>query len=149
MGLILVVIAALVVVVIALVAVGRTVFQLEGLDAPVVLRVEDATEWIADRLPEETTARLSYEDVELVIECHLAWFADRGLATPHGEELAASAADRSDDLVAPVDEAHDFVVAALLAEAVPIESVDAVQVVSLHTEYLQLIGAFGDSTGTA
>ena len=54
-------------------------------------RVEEAVEWIADRLPAETTARLSYEDVELVIECHLAWFADQGLATEHGEELAAEA----------------------------------------------------------
>ena len=147
MGLVIVIViaAVLVVVVIALVAVGRVVAQLENVDAPVVLRVEDAVEWIADRLPEETTARVSYEDVELILECHLAWFADKGLATEYGEELAArSPADG--ELVAPVDEAHDYVVALLLAEDVPIDPVDAVQVVALHTDYLRRIGAFGEES---
>ena len=147
MGVILVVIAAVVVVVIALVAVGRAVGQLEGRDAPVVLLVEEAVEWIGDQLPHEASARLSYEDVTLIVEWHLQWFARQGMATEHVEELAPDAGDADGDLIAPLDDAHDFVVAGLLAMEAPIEPVDAVVVVDLHTRYLDRIGAFGDDDG--
>lgn len=145
--LILVAVAAVAVVVIALVAVGRAVGQLEDRDAPVVLRVEEAVDWIGDQLPDEASARLSYDDVTLIVEWHLQWFAQRGMATEHVEELAPDAGDAEGDLVAPLDDAHDFVVAGLLATGAPIDAVDAVVVVDLHARYLERIGAFGDDDG--
>ncbi|MDH3707401.1 MAG: hypothetical protein OES57_15140, partial [Acidimicrobiia bacterium] len=110
----------------------------------VVLRVEDAVEWIGDRLPDETGGRLSYDDVTLIVEWHLQWFATKGMATEHVEELAPGDGDPEADLVAPLDDAHDFVVAGLVATEAPIEAVDAVVVVDLHSAYLRHIGAFGD-----
>lgn len=144
MAVLLLVVAAIAVVAIALVAVGRAVGQLEARDAPVVLRVEDAVDWIADRLPDETSARVSYDDVTLIVEWHLQWFGAQGMATEHVEELAPGD-DTGTDHVAPLDDAHDFVVAGLVATGVPIEPVDAVVVVDLHSAYLRRIGAFGDS----
>ncbi|MGI9601949.1 MAG: hypothetical protein ACR2QE_08690 [Acidimicrobiales bacterium] len=147
MGVILVVLAVVAVVVIALVAVGRAVGQLEDQDAPVVLRVEEAVEWIGDRLPEEASGRLSYDEVSLIVEWHLQWFAEQGMASAHGEELANTAPDH--DRVAPLDDAHDFVVAGLVATDMDIEPVDAVVVVDLHTRFLQRIGAYGDDPPSA
>ncbi len=142
MGLVLIIVAVVGVVLIALVAVGRAVGELEAQDAPVVLRVEEAVEWIGERLPHEVSGRLSYDDVTLIVEWHLQWFAEQGLASEHGEELANAV--MSDDRVAPLDEAHDYVVAALVATEVPIDPIDAVVVIDLHSRYLRRIGAYGD-----
>lgn len=149
MAVLLIVVAAVAVAAIALVAVGRAVTQLEARDAPVVLRVEDAVDWVAERLPDETRGRLSYDDVTLIVEWHLQWFGARGMATEHVEELAPGDTDPATDLIAPLDDAHDFVVAGLVATEAPIEAVDAVVVVDLHSAYLRHIGAFGDGPGGA
>ena len=49
--------------VIALVAVGSAVRRLEESAMPVVLAVDDAVDWIAERLPAEAASQLSRDDV--------------------------------------------------------------------------------------
>ena len=69
------------VVVIAFVSVGIAVGRLEQETAPSVYRLSDAVDYVADRLPDEVTARISYDDVRTVLGWHLDWFAAVGLAT--------------------------------------------------------------------
>ena len=138
---------AVAVVAIALVAVGRVVSELEALPPPAVYEMEGAVDWIAARLPDEVTARLSYDDVALIAGWHLDWFGEVGVASKHGEQLAGADVTR-EGAVAAQDAAVDAVVARSLAErgpngALPIDAVDVVCVLDLQMQYLTEIGAIG------
>ena len=157
---ILAIVAAAAVIAIALVAVGGAVGDLEQQDAPAVLLLEEAVAWIAERLPEETAGRLSYDDVTDLLEWHLAWFDSVGLSSEHGETLATPetmpprpgpprASDEADDAAddaadigaESTDEALDYVVARALAADPDFVPVDAVVVIDLQHRYLVEIGA--------
>ena len=60
-------IGAILVVGIPLVAVGSAVNRLSGTLRPAVLEVDDAADWIAERLPEEAAGQLSLNDVVFVV----------------------------------------------------------------------------------
>ena len=135
-------VGAVVVVVIALVAVGGAVGQLEVERNPVVYDLNDAVLWIAERLPDEVTARISYDDVAQVLKWHLDWFGDIGVASDHGQELATERV-RIDGAVAAQDAAIDAIVARSVASDGP-DAVDVVCVLELQNRYLAAIGAIGD-----
>ena len=136
-------IGAVVVVAIALVAVGRAVARLEIERTPAVYDLNDAVGWIGDRLPEEVTARLSYDDVGLIVGWHLDWFAEVGAASRYGQEQAGEGV-RTDGAIAPDDAAIDAVVARSVAEDGP-DAVDVVCVLDLQFAYLRAIGAVGEA----
>lgn len=142
MGWIFFAVGAVVVVVIAFVAIGQVVARLEVERAPAIYDVNDAVEWIADRLPDEVTARLSYGEVARIIGWHLDWFAEIGVSSRYGEELAGEKV-RTEGAVAPDEVAVDAVVARSLAEDGP-DAVDVVCVLDLQMKYLTAIGAVGD-----
>lgn len=127
------------VVLIALVSVGRVVDGLSGQSRPAVYELPDAVGWIADRLPDEVTARVSYEDVARILGWHLDWFAQTGLSSKHGEEIAGESALDGGG-VAIEDAAIDAVVARSLDERGP-DPVDVVCVLDLQMRYLEAIGA--------
>ncbi len=135
-------VGAVVVVVIAFVSIGQVVGRLEVERAPAIYDVNDAVEWIADRLPDEVTARLSYDEVAQIIGWHLDWFAEIGVSSRYGEELAGDKV-RTEGVVAPDEVAVDAVVARSLAEGGP-DAVDVVCVLDLQMKYLTAIGAVGD-----
>jgi hypothetical protein len=136
-----VVIGAVLVIGIAFVALGQTVGRLERERPPAVYELPDAVDWIADRLPDEVTARVSYHDVARVLRWHLDWFAAEGVATRHGEELAGEGVGDEIPVVASEDTAVDAIVARSLAEGGP-EAVDVVCILDLQMRYLELLGAF-------
>lgn len=138
-------VGALVVAVIAFVAVGQAVGRLEVERNPAVYDLNDAVLWIAQRLPEEVTARISYDDVTQVLKWHLDWFQDVGVASRHGQELATERV-RIDGAVAADEAAIDAIVARSMASAGP-EAVDVVCVLELQYRYLAAIGAVGDEVG--
>ena len=135
-------VGAVVVVLIAFVAVGQVVGQLETERNPAVYDLNDAVLWIAERLPDEVTARISYDDVALLLKWHLDWFQEVGVASRHGQELATEKV-RIDGAVATDEAAIDAVVARSLAADGP-EAVDVVCVLDLQMKYLAAIGAVGD-----
>ena len=55
------------VVVIGLVVLGRETARLSGIGRPAVFDMTEAVEFIADRLPPETQARISHDDVRWVL----------------------------------------------------------------------------------
>ena len=141
-------IGAVVVLVIAFVALGQVIGRLEDERPPAVFEVVAAVDWIADRLPDEVTARLSYDDVGRIVGWHLDWFNDVGVASRHGEELAGDDMV-SDGAVAVEEVAVDAIVARAIAEAEAspdsaIDAVDVVCVLDLQMRYLAAIGAVGD-----
>ena len=128
------------VVAIALASVGIAVGRLEHETVPAVYRLSDAVDYVADRLPDEVTARISYDDVRTVLGWHLDWFASVGLATSHGQELGDPAAAVDDMAVADTDAACDAVVARSLQEGGP-DPVDVVCILEAQLAYLAEIGA--------
>ena len=134
------VLGAVLVLGIAFVALGSTVGRLERERSPAVYELPDAVDWIADRLPDEVTARVSYDDVARVLRWHLDWFAAQGVASEHGEELAGEGIGDDAPVVASEDEAVDAIVARALAAGGP-DAVDVVCILDLQMRYLDLIGA--------
>lgn len=129
-----------VVVAIAFVSVGAAVGRLEHETAPAVYRLAEAVEFVVERLPDEVTARVSYDDVRTVLAWHLDWFADSGLATRHGIELGDAAVEVGDVKVGDADAAVDAVVARALESEGP-EPVDVVCILDAQHAYLSAIGA--------
>ena len=128
------------VVAIALASVGIAVGRLEHETVPAVYRLSDAVDYVADRLPDEVTARISYDDVRTVLGWHLDWFASVGLATSHGQELGDPAVAVDDMAVADTDAACDAVVARSLQAGGP-DPVDVVCILEAQLVYLAEIGA--------
>jgi hypothetical protein len=137
---------AILVIAIAVVAVGIALGRLEHENVPAVYELEDALEYVAENLPDEVTARLTYDDVRAVLRWHLDWFGDVGLATEYGEELGDEAVAEDDQVVAAEDAAVEAVVARSLAEAGP-EPIDVVCILDLQMRYLAEIGALGPEPG--
>ena len=142
---------AVLVAAIALVAVGSTVRRLEDSVLPAVLEVDDAVDWIANRLPVEAAAQLSRDDVASVVGWYLEVFAEAGLATEHGQELGdavlperrSDAGSGPEELVAPLDGALEHVVARRLDQNEPLDAVSVAVVADLLGTYLLEIGAIG------
>ncbi len=131
---------AVLVVAIAFVSVGAAVGRLETETAPAVYRLAEAVEYVADHLPDEVTARISYDDVRRVLGWHLDWFASVGLATSHGQELGDPAVAVDDMAVADTEAATDAVVARSLSDGGP-DPVDVVCILEAQLAYLDEIGA--------
>lgn len=141
-------VGAVVVLVIGFVALGQVIGRLEHQRPPAVYEVAAAVEWIGDRLPDEVTARLSYDDVGRIVGWHLDWFNEVGVASKHGQELAGEEV-MSEGAIAMEELAVDAVVARAIADAETnpdssIEPLDVVCVLDLQMRYLEAIGAVGD-----
>lgn len=131
---------AAIVVTIAFVAVAVAVGRLENETAPTLYRLGDAASYVADRLPGEVAARVSFDDVRMVLQWHLDWFGEVGLATSSGADLGDAAVDASRTAIADTDAAIDAVVARAIEAGGP-DPVDVVCILDSQVAYLQEIGA--------
>ena len=144
MLIVLLVVAAFAVFAIAAAAVGSTVARLADQGPPAVLKVDEAVDWIADRLPFEVAAQLSHADVARILRWHLEYFDDVGLSSEFGEELAGEVVPpEHDPVVAEADESIDYVVSRALAEGADLTPLQVVVVLDLQLDYLDEIGAIG------
>lgn len=139
--------AAIAVVAIAAFALWWVTSRLATTEAAAVYDISEATEYVADHLPDALQAKLSHSDVEAVLYWHLTYLRTRGMATFGETDLEAQAAAVGGDTVI-ADE--DVVVDALMVDAREsgrdLDEVDIVVVLELSNEYLGRIGAFGPST---
>ena len=136
------VLGAALVVAIAFYAVGKVTGEMASQRPPAIYELPLAVEWIADRLPDEVTARISYEDVTRILSWHLDWFGAVGVASEHGQQLGGTDA-LHDGSVAIEDAAVDAVVAKSIDAGGAIDAVDVVCVLDLQMAYLREIGAVG------
>jgi hypothetical protein len=135
------VVAAVVVFVMAAVVVGREARRLDAVAPRVIYNVDEAVEFVSDRLPEATQARLTPQELEQLLVFHLRWLHAKGLQP-------VDVADRRQDIVTPTVIDEDTVVGFVLGEAERegvelLDDVDAVAVVEAHLAYFDAIGAVG------
>jgi len=133
-----IVITVVLVVVIALVAVGRVTWRLEGQAPPSVYSVDEAVDFVADRLPDELTAQLSFDDVRELLQWHIEYLADRGVAVGKGDDRLVAG-----PLVAAEDDALAFVLGKAAEADIEADDVWVVQVLDANEAYLAAIGAIG------
>ena len=135
------IIAALLVFVIAAVIVGREARRLDSVAPRAVYELEQATQFVADNLPSETQARLTFAELRKLLVFHMRWLHDKGLQP-------AGVVDRQQDIVDEVVIDEQTLTAYLLDAAEKnnieiLDDVDAVYVVKAHLKYFDAIGAIG------
>ena len=134
-------VAAVIVFVMAAVVVGREAHRLDAVAPRVVYNVDEAVEFVSDRVPEATQARLTPGELEQLLVFHLRWLHAKGLQP-------VDVVDRRQDIATPTVIDEDTVVGFILGEAERegvelLEDVDAVAVVDAHLAYFDAIGAIG------
>ncbi len=122
-------------------AIGREAHRLDAVAPRAVYLLDEAVDFVADRLPPESQARLTPAEVDELLRAHLRWLHDQGLQP----DKAVDARQSIDEQVV-VNEVT--LVAYLLGEAERlgvdlVDDVDAVNVVNAHLEYFEAIGAVG------
>lgn len=127
--------------VIAAVAIGREARRLDAVAPRAVYLLEDAVAFVAGRLPAETQARLTFDEVRQLLMAHMRWLHAKGLQP--GDVI-----DRPQDISEELVVSEDTLTAWLLGEAERLEvelldDVDAVRVVQAHLAYFDDIGAVG------
>ena len=139
------VIAALVVFAIAAGTVGREAHRLDAVAPRAVYRLDEAVDFVADRVPPTTQARLTPAEVETLLTLHLRWLHAKGLQP-------ADVIDRPQDIDEQVVITEDTLVAYLLGAAEEagvevLDDVDVVEVTEAHLAYFEAIGAVGPQAG--
>jgi hypothetical protein len=79
------VVGAVLVLVIALVAVGGVVGRLREEPPRNVFEQDEALEFVAEALPDEMTAELSYAEVQRIMRLHLDYLHEQGVARSGGD----------------------------------------------------------------
>lgn len=135
------VVAALGVFVIAAVTIGREAHRLDAVAPRAVYMPDEAVDFVCDRLPVESQARLTPEEVAQLLRFHMQWLHSQGLQPD-------KVVDRPQDIVDPVVVTEDSLTAYLIGESERndvdlLDDVDAVNVVEAHLLYFEAIGAVG------
>lgn len=133
-----IVLAALGTFVIAAAAIGGVSGSLARRPRRSVYDLEEAVEFVAERLPETATAELSFDDVRAVLAAHCDYLAAKGVAS------ARTADDIGSGLVVvPDDEPVAWILGRLEAEGVAVDDAQVVTVLEVETRYYRAIGAIG------
>ncbi len=131
----------LLVFIIAAVTVGRESRRLDSFAPRVVYELEQATKFVADRLPKDTQARLTFEELRKLLVFHMRWMHQQGLQP-------AGVIERRQDIAEEIVINEETVAAYLLGAAEQnrieiLDDVDVVHVVQAHLDYFDAIGAVG------
>jgi hypothetical protein len=133
---------ALIVVAIAAAAVGTVTRRLATEPPKNFFDIEEAVDFIADRLPEEVTARCSYDEVRQVLYWHLGYLKTKGLAAEGTADVLADR-DATDAVVVDDDQATAWVLGRVSEAELDLDDTDVVAIVDTELDYLRAIGALG------
>jgi hypothetical protein len=137
LAVVLIVLAVVAVVVIALVAVGREAFTLGAQPKQAHFDLEEAVEFVADRLPDEVTARLSFDDVRSLLRWHLEYLRDRGVPVRRDQ------AGGGGPVVVEDDEGIAFVLGRADEDGMDVTDTEVAFVLDAELAYFEAIGAIG------
>ena len=130
--------AAVAVFVIAAVSVGSVSGSLASRPRRSVYDLDEAVEFVAERLPDEVTARLSFDEVRAVLEAHCDYLADKGVAS------VATADDIGTELLlVPDDEPLAWIIGRLEERSVDLSDDDVATILGVEERYYRAIGAIG------
>ena len=129
------------VVVIALLFVGASTDYLARLPRQSVFHLPEAVDWVADRLPVEVAAELSYDDVRRILIWDLDYLDE--LEVPVRD---VDAVERDETVVADDDAAVVHALECAAEEEIELDPVHVTVVLDLVAGYLRAIGAVGEQT---
>lgn len=126
--------------------IGREAHRLDALAPRVIYDIDEATSFVADRLPTESQARLTYAELRKMLVLHMAWLESKGLRPQ-------DVIDRKQDITESVVFGEETLTAYLLGQAADarievLDDVDVVHVVRAHLNYFEAIGAVGPSASS-
>ena len=124
--------------VIAAVAVGTVTGSLARRPRRSVYDIEEAVDFVADRLPEDVTAELSYDDVRAVLLAHCDYLAAKGVASEKTADDIGTGL-----VVVPDDEPLAFILGRIEEQGLDIPDERVVAVLDAETRYYEAIGAIG------
>jgi len=131
-----VVVTVVLVAVIALVAIGREAKTMGYQPKQAVFDLEEAVDWVADRLPESITAVLSYDDVRAVLRWHIEYLRDRGVPVRRDQNAGGPVVVEDDEGVA-------YVLMRAEADGLEVTDEQVAAVLEVELGYFGAIGAVG------
>ena len=137
----LVVVVGAVVVAIALVAIGRVVGELGDRPRSAVFDLAQALDHVAERLPSEVTARLSYDDVRHLLGWQIDYLGANGVAVEAGSDADPVAVD--DLVVVDQGDMLSVLVARAGERGCEYTEAEVTAVLVAGMDYLSAIGALG------
>ena len=126
------IVGALLVMAIALYAVGHAVGKTDEMPAQIVVDVHEAIEFCAEALPVEVTSQISYDDLRRVLRLHLEWIQ------------AYHWSPDSIDATPIVFEQYDalpYVMERVAVTDVEVSEEQAAAIIQAHSDYLHVMGA--------
>ena len=133
-----VLLSALIAFVVAAVAVGSVTAAQAVKARPAVFDLNEAVNYVGDRLAPEITAEISYDDVRQVLLWHLDFLEDKGVAS-YRTDAAVNAAM----VVVTDDEPIAFIIGKADNSDVILTDEQVVAILSAQEGYYRSIGAFG------
>lgn len=135
-----VVVTALAVVAIGLIAVGAVTSRLAEEPRRSVFDLDEAVQYVADRLPPDVTAVLSFDDVAAIVAWHLDYLENKGVAgrSDHDLEELPTGPTVTDD-----DESVAYVIGRANDAGMELQDVHVFEVLEAEQDYLRAIGAIG------
>lgn len=124
--------------VIAAVSIGTVSGSLAQRPRRSVYDLLEAVDYVADRLPDEATARLSYDDVREVLLFHCDFLEAKGVAS---EKTADDIGGQL--VVVPDDELIAYVIGRVEDAGLEVDDEDVVTILDVEQGYYRAIGAFG------
>ena len=126
---------------IAAVSIGREARRLDAVAPRAVYVLEEALDFVADRIPAQSQARLTPEELRSILVLHMRWLHERGLQPD-------AVVDRPQDITELVVVGDDTLAGYILGAAEEfgielLDDVDVVHVVDAHLAYFEAIGAVG------
>ena len=124
-------------------AVGREAQLLDAVPARPVFDPDEATTWIAEHLPSQVTASLSYDDVHRIVDWTLALLRQSAAVAATSGEVP----DAGEAVVIDEDRALDYVLGEAASAHLSLQREEARAVIGATLEYLEVIGAVGPEPG--
>jgi hypothetical protein len=136
------VLAAIAVFAIAAVTVGREAFRLGHQPPPTIFDLDEAVGHVADDLPAEAQARLTYDEVRTLIRAEIEHLEAQGVLAAPGREIELEGG-ATPDVVLADDEAVAVVLGRAEAAGLDVTDQDVYHVIESLHGYLASIGAVG------
>jgi hypothetical protein len=122
---------------VAAVVIGREARRLDAVPPNPTFNIDEAVEWVADRLPFEVSAVLSHGDVRQIIDWNLEYFRTRGVSgNGHSTEVEGP-------VVVGGAETVDYVLHRAQANGIDLTASQVHAVLDAQMSYLEAIGAVG------
>ncbi len=134
------VVAAVAVFAIAAGVVGREAHRLDAVAPRAVYVLDEAVDYVSERLPSDSQARLTPDEVRQLLRMHMAQLREKGLQPPVAVDHVQ---DIDDPVVVDETSAAGYLIGRAEAAGMEVEDIDVVRVVDAHLAYFDAIGAVG------